>query len=250
MDNRDLIKKIKGLKKVEPSKEWLVSTRQDLIEEIGFEEPLSFFDWLKHGQSLALAFCLIVIFIGGPWLTLKAAQLSLPGELLYSVKRAGESVQSVATLGDKKSQLQADFACRRLDELTRITEDSFLSDKSDEKAKKVVIDFKDNLANFSQDIAQISKEEAVAVVVQTKKLKDSLDKAQEEVSPEIAGDLAEAEATIKEIGQQILAVLTEDNQEIGTTTPDYDDTEILTWLRELESGETTTTEEVINGGRN
>ncbi|MEA2113448.1 MAG: DUF5667 domain-containing protein, partial [Patescibacteria group bacterium] len=122
MDNKDLIRKIKKLKKVEPSKEWLVSARQDLIEKIGFEEPLGFFEWMKHGQSLALAFCLILIFIGGPWLTLKASQLSLPGELLYSIKRAGENVQSVTALGEKKSQLQGDFACRRLEELTRITE--------------------------------------------------------------------------------------------------------------------------------
>ncbi|MEA2113177.1 MAG: DUF5667 domain-containing protein [Patescibacteria group bacterium] len=243
MDNKDLIGKIKKLKKVEPSKEWLVSARQDLIEQIGFEEPLGFFEWMKHGQSLALAFCLILIFVGGPWLTLKASQLSLPGELLYSVKRAGENVQSVTALGEKKSQLQGDFACRRLEELTRITEnDPFLSE-TDEKAKKVVSEFRDSLANFSQDIDKISKEQAVAAVIQTKKIKNNLDKAQENAPSDIKEDLAQAEETIKDINQQILAVLTADSYEVGTTTPDH---EILIFLRELESGGTTTTEERAN----
>lgn len=243
MDNKDLIGKIKKLKKVEPSKDWLVSARQDLMKEIDFKEPLSFFNWLKQGESMALAFCLILIFIGGPWLTLKAAQLSLPGELLYSVKRVGENVQSVTALGDKKSQLQGDFACRRLEELTRITENDPFFNETDEKAKKVVSDFRNSLANFSQDIDKISKEQAVAVVIQTKKIKDNLDKAQENAPSDIKEDLAKAEETIKEFSQQILAVLTADNQETGTTTPDQ---EILIFLRELESGETTTTEEIIN----
>lgn len=245
MDNKDLIGKIKGLKKVEPSKEWLVSARQDLMKEIGFEEPMGFFGWLRHSESMALAFCLILIFIGGPWLTLKASQLSLPGELLYTVKRAGENVQSVTTLGDKKNQLQGDFACRRLEELARITGNEPFLNETDAKAKKVVVDFKDNLANFSQNIDTISKEQAVAVVIQTKKIKDNLDKAQENAPSDIKEDLAEAEETIKGINQQILAVLTADNQEMGTTTPDMN-IEILIFLRELESGGTTTTEEVVN----
>ena len=74
-----------------------------------------------------------------------------------------------------------------------------------------------------------------------------MDRTREEVSPEIAGDLEEAEMTIKEIGQHILAVLIEGDDETGTTTPEYNDIEILIWLRELETGGTTTTEEVING---
>lgn len=242
MDNKDLIGKIKKLKKVEPSKDWLVSARQNLMKEIDFKEPLGFFEWLKQGESMALAFCLILIFIGGPWLTLKAAQLSLPGELLYSVKRAGENVQSVTALGEKKSQLQGDFACRRLEELTRITENDPFNE-TDEKAKQIVSDFRNSLANFSQNIDTISKEQAVAVVIQTKKIKDNLDKAQENAPSDIKEDLAKAEETIKEFSQQILAVLTADNQETGTTTPDQ---EILIFLRELESGETTTTEEIIN----
>ena len=242
--DRDLIRRIKGLRKVEPSGEWVDLARRDLMAKIGFDEPVGFFEWIKQTQSMALAACLVLIFIGGPWITLKAAQMSLPGELLYSVKRAGESVQSAALLGGEKSQLQADFACRRLEELTKITKNSLVSGESDAKARKVVVDFKGNLANFSQDIDKISKEEAVAVVIRTKQIKEDLDKVKENASSDIKNELVEADETIKDIGQQILAVLLVDGEEgMGTTTPGY---EILTFLRELETGGTTTTEEVIN----
>lgn len=242
---QDLIKKIKQLKKIQPSQEWLDLTRHNLTSQISFEEKDR--GWLREPQSFALAICLLLIFIGGPWLMVKASQTSLPGEMLYSIKKASEGIQATVASEESKAQLQVEFASRRLEELTKITEDSFPSEEKTEKVKEVVDKLKDNLAGASVYANKISKEKAIAVAKKTKKISEDLDRTKEEAPAEIKEDLAEAEKTIEEINNQILAVLTGEGekigQEIGTTTPDQ---EILIFLEETDLGTITTTEEIIH----
>ena len=85
---QDLIKKIKQLKKIQPSQEWLDLTRHNLVSQIDFETEkvkadFGLFNWLRgfHLQPVALGICLLLIFTVGPWLTLKASQASLPGDV-------------------------------------------------------------------------------------------------------------------------------------------------------------------------
>ena len=251
---RDLIGKIKKLKKIQPSSEWLDSTRHNLISQISFEEDnrglksgFGLFNWLKRPQSLALAICLLIIFIAGPWMTLKASQSSLPGEILYSVKKAAEGVQATVASENDKAQLQVEFAGRRIEELTKITEDSFSEEEKAEKAKQAVNDLKDNLAGATSYLDNISKEKALVVAKKTKKIKEKLDKTKEGAPLEVRNELFEAEKVIEEINHQILAVLVDEGQEsaegTATTTPDQ---EILIFLEETDLGTITTTEEIIH----
>jgi len=254
---QDLIRKIKQLKKVQPSQEWLDSMRHNLVNQISFTEEndrglktrIGLFNWLGgfHLQPVVLGLCLLLIFTAGPWLTLKASQASLPGEVLYSIKRASEGIQTTVASDDSKAQLQVEFAGRRIEELTKITEDSFTSEEKTEKVKKVVNDLKDNLAEASVYAVKSSKEKAMVMAKRTKNIKEELGKTREEVSLEVQNELAEAKKVIEEINHQILAVLVQDSRESSegeVVTPV--DKEILIFLEELESGTITTTEEIIN----
>ena len=253
MTEQDLIKKVKKLEQIQPSQEWLDSTRHNLVVQIDFEQKadskaeFGFFDWLKQAQSVALVTCLLLIFIAGPWLTIKASQPSLPGELLYSVKKATEDIQATVTSKESKAQLQVEFAGRRLEELAKITGDSFTSEEKDEKLKEVFNELKHNLAGASVYATEISEENAIAVAEKTKKIKENLDKTKEEISLDTQDDLAEVEKVVEELNDQILAVLTKqskESEEISTTTPDE---EIMIFLKETDEGTITTTDEVING---
>jgi len=254
---KDLIKKIKRLKKIQPSREWLDLTRHNLISQISFGEEndrglktrIGLFNWLRgfQFQPVVLGLCLLLIFTAGPWLTLKASQASLPGEILYSIKRASEGIQTTVAADDSKAQLQFEFASRRIEELTKITGDSFTSKEKTEKVKEVVNNLKDNLAEASVYAARASKEKAMVMAKKTKSIKEELDKTKEEVSLEVQNELAEAKKAIEEINYQVLAVLVQDRQESAeeaVTSPA--DEEILIFLEELESGTITTTEEIIN----
>ena len=245
MTDKELIQNIKKLGKIQPAQKWLNLTRYELISEISPQKQLfginGFFNWLLQAQSMALVACLILIFLGGPWLAVKASQPSLPGDLLYSVKKINEGVKNTMASEQNKAQLQAEFASSRLEELDKITEDSFSPEEKADKSNQVLSDFKNNLAGISQHVGKISKEKAVAVAKKTKKLKDGLDKTKQEVPAEAKDNLIKAEKAIAEVNYKILSVLTkgnkEDVEELATST----DKEILIWLEEIG----TTTEEVI-----
>jgi len=253
MTDRELIKNLKKLDKIQPSKHWLVLLRRNLIARVDYDieierersERFGFlFGWLGSFQSTALAVSLVFIFVFGPWLAIKAAENSLPGDLLYSVKKASEDVQKTVANSEEKPRLQVEFASRRLEELSRVNQDIDDSSEKTEKSKEIIIDFRDNLASVSQQIKDISsKDKAVIVAKETMKLSENLAKAKSEASSEVKDDIAEAEKSIEKINEEILTVLTSDNkgendESAATTTLDQ---EIIIYLR----ASTSTDEEVL-----
>jgi hypothetical protein len=257
MTEKDLIRKIKKLERIQPSQEWFIQTRHNLTVQIDFEKRKSkidfgfgFLHWLREPHSVILSFCLLFIFITVPWLTIKASQSSLPGDLLYPVKKATEEIQAIVTSEESKAQLQVEFASRRLEELAKITEvdDFFPSEERGEKVKEVVNELRNNLAGATIYVHKITKEQAINTVKKTKKIKEDLDKTKEMVPSEAKKDIAEAEKAIDEINQKILTALTKtkDKQETETNATTTPDKEILIFLEEIEGG-VTTTGKVING---
>lgn len=248
---QDLIRKIKQLKDIQPSQEWLNSTRHNLTVRVDFDQKadskagIGLFYWLRQGQSVALTVCLLLIFFLGPWLVVKASQASLPGEFLYPIKRMTEDFQASIASKNNKAQLQAEFASRRLDELTKITEDSFTPDEKTQRAKQVVDDLKNNLAGVSVHLGDISKEKAIAVAKKAQTIKKNLDKTKEEAPLDVQDDLAEAEKAVEEINDQILSVLVD--EDVPGTATSTSDQEILIFLEETEEGTVTTTDKIING---
>jgi hypothetical protein len=245
MTDKELIRNIKKLGEIQPTTKWLNLTRYELISEISPQkQPFGtngFFNWLLHAQSMALIACLLLIFVGGPWLTVKASQSSLPGELLYSVKKIDEGFKNRITSDQNRAYLQAEFATKRLEELDKITENFLSLEEKSNKSKQVLGDFRNNLAGINQYVNAISKKEAVAVAKKTKEIKDELDKTKQEVSEETKINLIEAEKAIAEIDCKILSILTGDREENIEESATSTDKETLIWLEE--GG--TTTEEII-----
>jgi len=253
MTDREIIRKIQQLKEIQPSQEWLDLTRQKLLSRtVLWTEPkeLSLRDFLMgylgYFKLAAVMAGALVLLIGGPWLVVKASQPSLPGEMLYSIKKATERIQAGVASDESKAQLQVEFAGRRLEELTKINEDSLSPEEKTEKVEQVVSDFQDNLAGASLHVSKISKEKAVAIAKTTKKLKENLAKTKEEVPLAVQEKLAQAEKVMAEINHQILAVLVKGDQEgIGQAATTTDE-EILIFLElEEESLTNETSTEII-----
>lgn len=250
MTDREIIRKIQQLKEIQPSQEWLDLTRQKLLSRtVLWTEPkeLSLRDFLMGYFKLAAVMAgALVLLIGGPWLVVKASQPSLPGEMLYSIKKATERIQAGVASDESKAQLQVEFASRRLEELNKINEDSLSPEEKTEKVEQVVSDFQDNLAGASLHVSKISKEKAVAIAKTTKKLKENLAKTKEEVPLAVQEKLAQAEKVMAEINHQILAVLVKGDQEgIGQAATTTDE-EILIFLElEEESLTNETSTEII-----
>lgn len=245
---KDLIRKIRGLKDIQPSDEWMNSTREQLVTQINSGKGadfmgIGFFQWIKQPQQFALAFCLTLIVLAGPWLALEASKASLPGELLYSVKKISEDVQIKVASEDNKTQLKVEFASRRLDELNKIAEDW----QKSEQIGQVASELKNSLTEASVYAGKIAEGEVIAVVKKANKIKEELDEAKEDASSEVQAELTQAGEAVEEINEQIFTVLNRKYQEQGENTGTTTDQEILIFIRDLEDGTITTTDKVING---
>ncbi|MFH1612069.1 MAG: DUF5667 domain-containing protein [bacterium] len=234
MTDQELVKKIKGLKKIQPSKEWLSSVRHGLVNRIDLSESDSnqkteFSSlWFSKFSTMALVFGLLIVnVIAGPWLLARASRSSLPGEMLYAVKKATEGVRVKVTSEENKSQLQVELANRRLEELNKIAA-RFISDDNTKQAKKVIGEFNENLNEMKNSI---SKENAVAVAKQTRRIEQDFIKAKEDISGDAQVDIEEAERTIDDIKNQILTVLIGDDRN-GSVMATSSDEEILIFLQD------------------
>jgi len=248
MTDKDLIKRIKGLREITPNDEWINDSRSKLMTEIGLEEGadfmgIGFFQWLRHPQAVALATCLVVIFLGGPWLSLKASQSSLPGDLLYSVKKIGEDAQLIITSRENEINLQTEFASRRLEELIKINDDILSpEDIKTEKTKQAINNLRESLAKIKDNVSNVSKENMAAVSERTQRIEENLNKTKNEVSLLVRQDIEEAEKDIEDVKSKILAVLSgniDENEESNASTTD-EETLIF-----LDNDTETTTDETI-----
>lgn len=257
MTERELINKIRELKQARPSDDWLFSARHSLINRIRLSEgaksdignSLSFWGWIKQYQTLALMTCLVVNIIAGPWLLAEASRSSLPGEMLYSIKKIGENLQIKVSSNEDKSQLQVEFANRRLEELNKIAERLALASKETEteQTKQVINDFKNSLAGAKEYLNNtVSKEKAVVVAKKAKKMEEDLIKAREGASKETQADFAEAEEAIKDIKHQILTVIINSTGYDSVATSS--DEEIVIYLQDNKNNyETSTDCDVVTG---
>jgi hypothetical protein len=181
MKEAELIKKIQELRKISPRKDWVSFTKSQILgkePELGVESisvlvnkislivsPLIMaifypfrFSFKHYKPVLAVLVFLFIVFST----TFTLAQNSLPGDLLFSVKKLAERSRGVFVSEKEKPGVQFELVNKRLEELARITENnqtqklaSSLNEvkNSKETAKK----------ELSKAIANKSKTEAIKI---------------------------------------------------------------------------------------
>jgi hypothetical protein len=93
----------------------------------------SYLLWLSHSfisRPVAIGVAGFVLAGSGLMTTVNAAQESLPGDVLYSVKRINERAQLQIASLDRRAVLHTEFAQRRLREIERLQSDSSTRDTS------------------------------------------------------------------------------------------------------------------------
>ncbi|MGB2762230.1 MAG: DUF5667 domain-containing protein [Minisyncoccales bacterium] len=124
MTEKELIKKLKKLQEIKPRQDWVVFTKNQIlsdnqdnkVKESFISQFISVFNvrpFLKPAFATALCFCLLFgVF--------SFAQNSLPGDLLYSVKKIKEKAKLSLTSEANMPNAQLELTQRKLDELTKI----------------------------------------------------------------------------------------------------------------------------------
>ncbi|OGL66332.1 hypothetical protein A2856_01385 [Candidatus Uhrbacteria bacterium RIFCSPHIGHO2_01_FULL_63_20] len=147
---------------------------------------------LAFARPMAVGASVFAVIFGGWVATVNASFDSVPGDTLYPVKLATERMQlAFSPSGERKARLHAEFAGRRLQEVSEIS----VSDRPDKTAR-----LKAAVANFTQEVASANEQLA----------------ALGEESPALAVDLAVA---LEQKANEYEALLTQ----TPTSQSDVDD---------------------------
>ena len=166
----DIIYKLKALQSIEPDEAWMAEKKGRLMERFsvyGVKNDIfvssqdvyarqSKFD-LRHlfPSGMAVSLTSLAVLLTGGMVTLGASQSSLPGESLYSVKRAGEQMALAVASDQDKPRLEIELAGKRLEELAQISQKSSDSDQH-QKVEQLVSEYQSKVSSASDHLQQLS----------------------------------------------------------------------------------------------
>jgi len=142
----DLVKKIQELKKIRPRKDWVVLTKSQILgEEDRGWASISFFPFFKPALATVTAFG---IFFG----IFSLAQNSLPGDILYPIKKITEKSQAVFVSEEEKPAFQLNLTNERLEELTKIAETNQVK-----KLAPAIGEYQASISQAAKNLTQIKE---------------------------------------------------------------------------------------------
>lgn len=201
MNDIQLIRNLKKLNQIKPRKEFIVSTKKEILGET---QGFGLFPVFK--PVYAGLFCLLFVF--GMF---QFSQNALPGELLFQLKKITEKGQTMFASEKDKPRLSLFLANKRLIELATITQEN-----QAQKLAPAVNEFKLKTAEAAKDLASVTKV-SKEIIVQIKQLEENQERIEQVLATKI--DTEEyVNALAQWVEREILALeentLTEEEQEI------------------------------------
>ena len=192
MTEKELIGKIRELRQIQPSKDWVSLTKSQILGEETYRDrvSVSFFPFWK--PALATVTALGILFG-----IFSLAQNSLPGDFLYPIKKITEKSQAVFVSEEEKPAFQLKLANERLEDLTKAPVKNLAS---------TINEFQANISEAVKGLKATSSDPEVikGIVEQTQKLKKNKQKVEALGIVVGDGEIEKVESTIDElIGRQI-----------------------------------------------
>jgi len=230
MKQSQLVRQLKSLREIKPSDNWVAFTKERIFA--GEPEPtglraglLSFFPVFRYRLALApIVSVLVLIGLFG------FTQNTIPGDFLFSVKKATENAQVTFSSSAEKPKTQLKLANKRLEELSRITEGS-----QTKNLDSAIKEFQSNIVQATKDLAafdiNVTSSDPLVIrelVAETRKLTENKEKV-ESVLGAIIGDTGELDNAISQLEKQTAAYLIDD---IGKRTLSEGDMQLLNQARD------------------
>lgn len=199
--DKELIAKIKELKKIQPDEKWVGFCRTQIISRIQEEktEPVGGFAsslWqLFYQPATAVISAAFVFVVMGAMATI-AAKDSLPGDYAYPLKITFEKAQITMVLDETaRTKKEAEITNRRVDELTEVirqplSENNSRVEKAVEQLGEQLSTAKKTIPKLRGKMEDMTKGESQKIAEAAKAVQDSAAKV-EEVLAEVKGSLSE-----------------------------------------------------------
>jgi len=175
MTEEELIGKIRELRQIQPRKDWVSLTKIQILGESARDRvSVSFFPFWKPALVTVTAFGILFgVF--------SFAQNSLPGDILYSIKKLTEKSQAVFVSKEELPKYNLEIANKRLDELTEIAQTNQVK-----KLASAISGFQANMSEAAKSLAKVKGGADVEkIVAQTKQLEENKQKVEEVLATKI-----------------------------------------------------------------
>lgn len=176
MTEKELVLKLRQLRQIKPSQDWVSLTKKQILgEEQKQISWLSYFQpffRLKPGYiGLVIIFVLFGLF--------GVTQNSLPGDLLYPVKKMVERSQAVFVSQEQKTEFSLESANKRLEEITKIAQTNQVK-----KLAPALEEYQASIAQVTKSLAKIAATTSDALLIkklaeQTQKLEKNKEKLEQ-----------------------------------------------------------------------
>lgn len=215
----NILEQLKELKSIKPRKDWVAAEREVLMSQItrqGTVKPQSFYvnGWylfksLLPGSLLRFAarplgaLCVIAVFIFSTGIFgVNASKGSLPGDLLYSVKRTSEKVKVGMTVAEEdKVKLHMDFAEERVNEIEAVSGQDNKPQKKQQQIKVAAEGLQEEMKKTQQTLEKVKQEpKRVEKIVAAVKI---VDKKAEELGDRIAQQKQGLDPTQVEVSKSL-----------------------------------------------
>lgn len=209
---KELIGKIRELRQIKPRKDWVVLTKSQILGE---EPKILFFPYFKPAFAGLVAVLILFGLFG-------FAQNSLPGDLLYPIKKITEKSQAVFVSEEEKPAFQLKLANERLEDLTKAPVKNLAP---------TISEFQTNISEAAKNLTKIDATTSDPVVIkkiveETKKLEKNKQKV------ESLGMVIEGEGT-EEFDNALAKVVENLIKDLENQTLTEEKEEILSQMKEL-----------------
>lgn len=227
---KNLLRQLKSLNKIQPSTEWRDSAREDILAQIMSEDaPQKFELWAEFlyfirfsarffNDFLArpvgtLALVLVLVF-GGGVIKVKADS-SLPGDLLYSLKRGGEKMHIAFIFNeDRRSDLRLNLISERVRELNEVVYKKDLG--KEEKIREAFENFHKDFTPVKNSLASINGNSGNRLIVaqkvedKTSELSFILSNVKNKIEENMEGEVVMAINDVNMVNLEALEVIVGD----------------------------------------
>jgi len=212
LTDKELIAKIRELRRIKPRKEWVFLTKNQIFgEEEKIKGNLMFFSLflkLMKAKIMVFGFVFLGILVG----IFGVAQNSLPGDFLYSIKKLTEKSQTIFISKQEKQKMELELTNKRLEELARVVQTNQIK-----KLTPSIIEVQKSLNQTNKNLKKKQKMDR-EVLDQTKKILDNKEKVEKVLGIQLGGTEEWGNALVQIVEGQIkdleTRTLTEKEQEL------------------------------------
>jgi len=216
MTEKELISKLQELRQIKPNQDWAFSLKSRILaQEPVYRQGISvnFFPFFKPAFATLVSIFVLVGLFG-------FSQNSLPGDLLYPVKKIVERGEALFVSEQEKPQASLELAGKRLEELAKIAQTN--------QARKLPQAITEFQASANQVAKNFSKPEEITTNPQAIQKIVELNKEKEIVEQTLATQIEteELDNTYKNLAKYFI-------EDLSTRTLTEEQAEILNQMKEL-----------------